>query len=302
MRSRAEMSAATRRVVVSAPAKINLSLEIVGRRTDGYHLLDSKVVPIDIFDGVEVRVSPARFGSVSLLCRPLIDVSDVENLATRAAGLFVRRTGKVCKVEITICKEIPVGAGLGGGSSDAAAVLKALNAIYQEEFPPSQVAEWGLELGADVPFFLLGRPARVQGVGERLSPLTDWPSSPLVVAFPGHGLSTAEVYRAYDDSLTIGYPHGKRPVSIREAPQPGQGDLNHLEAIAFQLRPELENVRGRLLALGACRTSMTGSGTAIFGFWRSWDDATRAAERMRDDGFWARAARVLPRSPRAMIG
>jgi 4-diphosphocytidyl-2-C-methyl-D-erythritol kinase len=291
-----------RRARVRAPAKVNLNLRIVGRRPDGYHLLDSEMVPIDLFDDVRIGVSPADASTVNLVCRPPVGGIDAENLATRAAEMFLRRTGRVSRVEIAIRKEIPVGAGLGGGSSNAAAVLKTLNAITGAGISELRLMEWGLELGADIPFFVLGRPARAQGVGERLEPLCSWPSSPLVVAFPGAGLSTVEVYRAYDDSLTSAGSASKENTLISgESPHRPRAQ-NDLETAAFQLRPELKRLRERLLALGARGASMTGSGSALFGFWESWGDARRAAEELRNDGVWARAIGVLDRVPEPVLG
>lgn len=283
-----------------APGKVNLRLRIEGRRADGYHLLDSDIVPVEIFDELRVLVTPDRELSVVLDCSPPLDGGAAVNLAVRAAEMFLGRIGRPCRVELSIRKEIPVGAGLGGGSSDAAAVLKILNALTGAEVPIPRLMQWGLELGADVPFFLFGRPARARGIGERLEPLRRWPSSSLVVASPGWGLSTAEVYRAYD-SLTIPRPTSrKQRLPLGDSPC-RKGALNDLEPAALRLRPELERLRGRLSDLGACETGMSGSGTAMFGFWANRQSAERAAEEMRNDGIWARAVGVLDRVPEPSV-
>src|SRR5262245_17326703 len=142
--------------VVSAPAKLNLHLRVVGRRPDGYHLLDSIVAPISVFDSVTVRVTPASVTDVSLRCDPPGAAPETaDNLAARAARAFLDRLGTNARVAIELVKRIPVGAGLGGGSSDAAAVLRGLNALLRKPVTAPVLRSWALELGADVPLFLV---------------------------------------------------------------------------------------------------------------------------------------------------
>jgi 4-diphosphocytidyl-2-C-methyl-D-erythritol kinase len=156
---------------------------------------------------------------------------------------------------------------------------------------------WGLALGADVPFFLSGCPARVSGVGEVLEPCGDAVVGPLVVAFPGAGLSTRTVYAKYDDLLTMsgttsnirGLTSGREPLCSKLR--------NDLEAAAFLVQPALGPLKRRLCSLGAEGVLMTGSGSAVFGYWRHWDDARAAAEQLRATGVWARVACVLERVP-----
>ncbi len=289
-----------RHAVVAAPAKINLCLRVVGTRHDGYHLLDSLVVPVRLFDWLEVRVDRAVRGELRLCCHPTGSApGGGDNLAIRAAQLFAERTGWQPGIHLTLRKAIPVGAGLGGGSSDAAAVLRGLNALADEPVARSQLAAWALELGADVPFFLEGRAAWMRGIGERLEPATPTlpPRQPLVVVFPGTGLRTADVYACYDRSLT----------SDRVATRIGglsshQGSLrtwlkNDLEAAAFQLLPALSALKRQLCALGARGVLMTGSGSAVFGIWSRHNEARAAAAVLRGRGLWARATEILERIP-----
>ena len=205
---------------------------------------------------------------------------------------FMQRTGSA-QVSIALIKRIPAGAGLGGGSSDAAAVLRALNALLGVPVARADLMAWALELGADVPLFVFGRPARMRGVGEILEPWPAAPSGPLVVAFAGAALETRAVYAKYDDLLTMADP----PSTIR-ALTPGREPLpsmlhNDLEAAAFHVQPALRSLKKRLCALGAEGVLMTGSGSAVFGVWKQWDDARAAAERLRAAGVWARVVRVL---------
>jgi len=283
---------------VNAPAKVNLRLSITGRRSDGYHLLDSLVVPVSLFDGLAVRITPSRASSISLhVDPPAAAPPGAENLAVRAAELFLRRSGISAAVSIGLSKRIPLGAGLGGGSSDAAAVLRGLNALRQQPVPAPELMTWGLELGADVPLFVFGRPAHMCGIGEILTPWSGAIACPLVIAFPGVGVDTRTVYAKYDDLLTMSGP----PSTIRPL-TPGQEPLrsmlhNDLEAAAFHVQPALRSLRKRLCALGADGTSMTGSGSAIFGYWKHWDDARVAAEQLQRAGVWARVVRALERVP-----
>lgn len=283
-----------------APAKINLCLRIAGVREDGYHLLDSVVVAVRIFDWVEIRVERSPRPDVRLICQPPgAAPSGRDNLALRAAMLFAERTRWQRRIDLTLRKVIPSGAGLGGGSSDAAAVLRGLNALTDKPVLSSQLAHWGLELGADVPFFLVGSAARMRGIGEQLEP-TRSPlpvGQPIVVAFPRLGLSTAEVYAHYDRSLTS----GKGATSMNQ-PNSNQGPLrawlrNDLEAAAFQLLPALPALKRQLCALGARGVLMTGSGSAVFGVWNRCCEARAAAAMLRGVGIWARATEILERIP-----
>lgn len=282
---------------VSAPAKINLCLQIVGKRTDGYHLLDSIVAPISLYDRLRIRICPAASPAVSIRCHPADAAPPgVDNLAARAASTFMCETQIAANVSIDLVKQIPSGAGLGGGSSDAAAVLRGLNALLREPLSQAELMAMGLSLGADVPLFVFGRPARMQGIGERLE-RSAVASPPVVVAFSGGGLSTQAVYAKYDDLLTM-----SGPVSTIRPPAPGQEPPrtmlhNDLEAAAFQIDPALRFLKKELRSLGAEGVAMTGSGGAIFGVWRVWDDARAAAQQLRVAGVWARVVRVLEAIP-----
>ncbi|MDX2171362.1 MAG: 4-(cytidine 5'-diphospho)-2-C-methyl-D-erythritol kinase [Deltaproteobacteria bacterium] len=287
-------------VHVHAPAKINLRLLIVGVRGDGYHLLDSIVAPIRLFDTLVISIRRARTASVRLVCRPEGMVSaGPDNLAARAAALYAARSGLRARVEIELTKRIPAGAGLGGGSSDAAAVLRGLNALSDQPVPPADLAAWALEIGADVPLFLCGRPARMQGIGEQLTP-TSLPAAvrgPVVVTFPGTGLATKEVYAGYDDSLTS-QPVASRFPRLTTGRAPLRDWLrNDLEAAAFQVSPKLRDLKRQLRMLGARGAMMTGSGSAIFGVWQRQDDAQAAARYLRAVGVWACTTEILERVP-----
>lgn len=295
----ADPMAADRGWEVLAAAKVNLSLRITGRRSDGYHLLDSIVVPISVFDRLRIVVSTAKAPSVSLVCRPESPALGGVNIADQAAKLFLRRSGVNARIQLELEKEIPIGAGMGGGSSDAAAVLRVLKEVLVPALPETTLRNWGLELGADVPFFLSGRPARVRGIGELIEPIPAWPSSPMVVAFAGEGLSTAAVYRAFDAALTRQESGSTKSNFTSVEPLFREPLVNELEAAALRVHPGPSIVKERFLDLGANVALMTGSGSAIFGFWSSPDGAERAVEQMRVEGNWARVVEILSRVPHA---
>lgn len=278
-----------------APAKLNLALRIVGRRSDGYHLLDSVMVPIDVFDELRVRLVREPGCRVELRSIGLPELLPEHNLAFRAARLFLEHAAEDGRVEIELKKHIPAGAGLGGGSSDAAAVLLALDRLFDTRLDASLLAEWGAELGADVPFFIYARPARVRGIGEIVEPLPAFPRPPLVVAHDHTGVSTAAVYGQYDRALTK-----REAPPIKDLFADPQVPLqewmaNDLEMAASRIQPGIPLLKRRLLNLGALAVVMTGSGSAVFGVFEETETARAAAARLQADGIWGRAVAVLDR-------
>jgi 4-diphosphocytidyl-2-C-methyl-D-erythritol kinase len=301
---------------VRAPAKLNLGLALVGTRDDGYHLLESVFAPIALYDEVELAVVPGA-GGIALDCGPPLDPelpealhqvpSGPENLVHRAARLFCERTGYRARVSIRLRKGIPAGAGLGGGSSDAAAVLVGLRELSGLGSAPGELARFALELGADVPYFLAPRPALVTGIGEEIEPIQGLPGLEVVLVNPGKTLATADVYRTADQlgfALTKKSPGSTmRALSgltqqTRDA-APALRDLliNDLEPAARQLCPPIARIADRLDRLGASAVSMTGSGATVFGVFTTEQGAREAADRWRADDesarCWVRATRVL---------
>ena len=286
-----------------APAKLNLGLRIVGRRGDGYHLLDSVFVAIDLADRIWVEADPSGPKGVALEVdggpRELADPA--RNLAARAASAFLEAAGLEASVRVLLEKRVPVGAGLGGGSSDAGAVLRALAGCFPRAIGAGRLAELALALGADVPFFLDPRPARVSGVGECIAPLSDWPAFPVLVATPAPPLPTAEVFEAWDRSpgaLTPSEPGrnlARLPalLAARTADRAADSELtallgNDLEPAATRLRPGIARVRAEIERAGARAVGMSGSGPSVFGVFRDERSAQAAAER----GRWEASDRV----------
>ncbi|HLJ44075.1 MAG TPA: 4-(cytidine 5'-diphospho)-2-C-methyl-D-erythritol kinase [Candidatus Binataceae bacterium] len=281
-----------------APAKINLFLRVVGRRADGYHELDSVFVPVSLCDRVrvEIRVEPQSAADtvIALKCDRDDLPAGEKNLAWRAADAFVREFGaeihRPRHVAVDLRKEIPAGAGLGGGSSDAGAVLRMMAALCRFD-DVSRLARVALSLGADVPFFLRPRLAHVGGVGERIAPLVNETmpgdsgirQTPLqmVIAVPPIEVSTAEIFRALMPEHWSGAApaeHLRAIAAGRIAPAMLQNDL---AAVAAARYPIIERLRSALIETGAEGASMSGSGGAVFGIFANAAGAANAAGELR---------------------
>jgi 4-diphosphocytidyl-2-C-methyl-D-erythritol kinase len=279
-----------RRVEVDCPAKLNLFLEILGRRPDGYHELSTVMVPVDVRDTLEVR--PARRFSLEVEGASLPGMNTVEK-AFRAAARRARLPG----ARVRLVKRVPAGSGLGGGSSDAAAMLLALEELYRAGIDLDAAAA---EVGSDVNFFLRPRAALCTGRGEKVHPLGFPLRAHAVIVWPGFPLSTAEVYRRAKDFLT------PRPRSVMNflntAARGGPGGLgralfNRLEAPARALRPELDHLLKRLGRLPFLAVRMTGSGSAVYGLCASREQARSMAREVARSGVrgWIAAAGTPPR-------
>lgn len=280
-----------------APAKINLTLALKGRRKDGYHFLESLVVPVDLCDRIDVAIRLDGPPATSVTCDSPDVPAGPANLVFRA----IEAVRSCCARQFGLCahlqKRIPVGSGLGGGSSDAAAILLFLSRALGPSLPFSLLHAIGLELGADVPFFLLGRPAIVRGVGELIEPLDWFPDLHLVIAYPGVKLDTGRVYAEADRSLTRAHSESNIPSLVDGRRPLSELLVNDLERPAVRLCPEIDGLKRRLVELGAAGTSMTGSGSAVFGICSDGAAAERIAAELQRDGHWACATRTLAGSP-----
>lgn len=275
------------REVWRAPAKINLWLEITGRRSDGYHEIDTCYQAIDLADTVVLETSDEH----GVTCRvrgPFAEgVPDgPENLAARAALLLAERTGHEPRVAITVFKEIPAGAGLGGGSSDAAAVLVALAHRFAVPDPEDTLVELAAELGADVPFFLEGGTQRATGIGDRLEPFPRPAERWGVLVWPGVSVSTRWAYEEHDG--------GVRDVAGAGRPGPSRsGRGNAFEPLVFARWPAVARAAHALREAGAVDPRLSGSGSAVYALFRdrvSRDAAlerrSRGADRLEGSRIW----------------
>lgn len=266
---------------IQARAKINWTLDIVGKRPDGYHLLDSVMQPLALCD--TLRLEPAHDLTLSIAGTNALSAGP-DNLVLRAAEALRQAAGIENGARITLTKRIPMGAGLGGGSADAAAALRGLCQLWKLSFSLEQLCELGVRLGADIPFCLHDRPMRAQGIGERLTPIACSRCFPLVLIQPCAALSTKEVFSAYhqqenvaasDTALVLnGLAHGQlSPIAA--------GIRNALEQASIPMRPEIAVARNALLAAGAAAAQMTGSGSVVFGAFETATQAKAAYDALR---------------------
>ena len=266
-------------VTVHAPAKINLTLDIVGTRADGYHLLESLFQSVSIYDTVTAEKADGI-----TLDAPGCDCPVEKNTAYKAAKAFFDATGIKGGVHLTVTKRIPQQAGMGGGSADAAGVLVALNTLYETDLSRETLCEIGLTVGADVPFCVKGGTAFVTGIGERLLPLPPLPECYIVIAQPQEGISTKEAYAAVDNATITHRPDNQSAIACLFT-----GDLEGVCAQAvnvFEVATELEGVkdiRRRMEAFAPLCSQMTGSGSVVFAIFDNLEDADACLADLKKD-------------------
>jgi 4-diphosphocytidyl-2-C-methyl-D-erythritol kinase len=280
-----------RRVVLDAGAKVNLALEILGKREDSYHEIATVMQAVDLSD----RVTLDEADALELRTNdPALPV-DETNLAMRAARALGKAAGVDRGVRITIDKRIPIAAGLGGGSTDAAAVLIGLDRLWKLRWPVARLADVAVELGMDVPFFLRGGAALATGRGEKLEAM-DGLSVALVLVNPGFGVSTAEAYRAVTPAM---YTDGRRAremaaaVKTRSRASVARSLYNALERAVVPEHAEIGRIVAALSAAGALGALMSGSGATVFGIARSLDHARQIRARVTRARWSAWAVRAL---------
>lgn len=253
---------------LKVPAKLNLWLKILGRRADGYHELDTLLCPVSLYDELVLALKPAPGITLTVDDAPVRSIpADSANLAFKAAELFLAHTGIPAGVDIRLLKRIPAGAGLGGGSADAAAVLYGLNALYGQPVNPDALAELALTLGADTPFFLMRRPARALGIGEKLTACESIFQLAAVIIFPGVAVPTTKIYHNLKLPLTKMSKHSICLKAQKEVTLPNLGFAlrNDLENSALELFPEIGAAKNALKNAGFAHILMSGSGSAVFG-------------------------------------
>ena len=263
-------------VLVRSPAKVNLFLETLARRPDGYHELATLMVAVSLYDSLEFRDDPS--GAVTLSCDAPGLPTGPDNLVVRAAELLRRETNYAGGAAIVLRKRIPTAAGLAGGSGDAAATLAGLNRLWGRGLSTSDLAALGGRLGSDVPFFFATPAAWCTGRGEVVEPLRLGRPLDLVLACPPEGLSTAEVFR----NLTV--PEAPRDgAPLRRAAEAGDVEelgrllFNRLQPVAERLCPAVAGLCGRLAGQGPAGCLMSGSGSTVFALCRSRGEARRVA-------------------------
>jgi len=271
-------------VVRLAPAKVNLYLKIIRKREDGYHDLATLMQRISLYD--ELIFKPANGGGIVLHC-PLTNLpEDSNNIVYRAAAVFLRKAPFPEGIDITINKSIPVAAGLGGGSSNAATTLMTLNELAGHPLSRETLMEMGASLGADVPFFILEQTAWAHGIGDRLEAVSDAPHLFFLLVNPGFELSTRDVYEGLNLRLTKETIHYSIP-RFFERHDVIMELHNDLEKVSINLHPVLKEIKTLLLSHGASGALMSGSGPTVFGVFDSEEMAIKTEQSLKGYGTWS---------------
>lgn len=273
-----------RTLALRSPAKVNLFLEVVGRRPDGYHELATVMSAISPADRITFRTSRRLTLATDL---PGLSTGP-DNLILRAAAALRRVAGTTRGARITLNKLIPVGGGLGGGSGNAAATLAGLNRLWGLDFPREALRDIAGTVGSDTAFFLRQGTALCRGRGEVVTPVPAPPALHLVVVFPGFGVSTPAVYHRAELNLTA--PRRSATIFLRSLRTGCPGTIgralfNRLENAAFALEPRLLHLRHTLRRLGCAGTLLAGSGASVFGLCRDRAEAGEIGQRMRNLGY-----------------
>jgi 4-diphosphocytidyl-2-C-methyl-D-erythritol kinase len=296
-RQRSTPATASRRYTARAHAKVNLDLRVLGARPDGYHELRTVFQTIELHDILTAAEKPGGF---VLQCRTPGVPLDSGNLIWGAAAALWRALGRPGDPRDTLVhleKNIPVASGLGGGSADAAAALQVLARVWGGA-PLSLLREVAAGLGSDVPFFLSGGTALGLGRGEEIYPLVDLPLHWVVIVRPPFGVSTAEAYSWYDEDRAAGVREPREELQILPVPWPTRAAqmINDLEPPVMRRHPEIGSIKAALKEAGAVAAAMSGSGSAVFGLFRTRPAAARAVGPLGRSGMRAVLTRTLSRA------
>ena len=266
---------------IKAYAKINIALDVVGKRDDGYHLLRMIMQTIDLYDIIEIEKINS---GIRLQCNKHYVPTDERNLAYKAAKLFMETYSITDGVNINLIKNIPVSAGLAGGSTNAAGVLKLMNKLFDVNADDEQLRSLGLRLGADVPYCISGGTALCEGIGEKITQLKPFENKILVLIKPPFGVSTKEVYKNFDLSKVIFHP------KIEELIQGMENDdvyfvakkkKNLLENVTLKKHKLISNIKEEVKLNNAIGTMMSGSGPTVFAFFEDMLKAQNCYENMK---------------------
>lgn len=283
-------------VTEQAPAKVNLTLHVTGKREDGYHLLDSLVAFAGIGDTLEL--SPADDLRLTLAGPTVAALTaDDDNIVLRAARALAAHAGIVPRAHITLTKRLPVAAGIGGGSADAAAALRGLVRLWSLDIGEDDLRAVGLTLGADVPVCLAGRPTTMTGVGEHLAPAPALPTAWLVLVNPRRPLSTPAVFKARTGGFSAATPLTEAPTDARALALALAARRNDLTQAAISLEPMVGDMLALIAAQPDCLLArMSGSGATCFGLFADQETAQSAATALTatQPGWWIAAAPLLP--------
>lgn len=269
---------------IKAYAKINISLDIVGKREiDGYHLLKMIMQNIDLYDEIFIEKQKK---DITISCNKSYVPTDSRNLAYKAASLFKETYNIENGVHIDIIKNIPVSAGLAGGSTDAAAVLKLMNKIFKVNASNEELMELGLKLGADIPYCINGGTALCEGIGEKITSLPPFKNKILVLVKPSFGVSTKEVYKSFDLDKVRVHPKTENLIEAMEQDNlyyVANNMKNLLENVTLRKHNILIKIKEDMNKYGAVGSMMSGSGPSVFAFFDDMLKAQRCYEKMKEN-------------------
>ena len=266
---------------IKAYGKVNISLDVVGKREDGYHLLSMIMQNIDLYDEIEVEKQEC---GIILECNKSYVPVDNRNLAYKAAEIFKERYDIVDGVKINIEKNIPVSAGLAGGSTDAAAVLKVMNKLFNVNATEEELMELGLKLGADIPYCIHGGTALCEGIGEIITPIKPFRDKIVVLVKPAFGVSTKEVYKNFNLEKVKQHPKTAEIINAIENDNlnfVASNMKNLLENVTLRKHKILIKIKEEMNACGAINSMMSGSGPTVFAFFDDMLKAQKCFEKMK---------------------
>lgn len=266
---------------IKAYAKINIALDVVGKRDDGYHLLKMIMQTIDLYDIIELEKCDS---GINLKCNKHYVPTDNKNLAYKAAKLFMETYSIASGVNINIIKNIPVSAGLAGGSTDAAAVIKLMNKLFNINAADDELEKIALKIGADVPYCINGGTALCEGIGEKITKLKPFKDKIVVLVKPPFGVSTKEVYKAFDLSKVVFHPKTNDIIKAMENDDVhfvANNMRNLLENVTLKKHKVISNIKAEMNENGAISSMMSGSGPTVFAFFDDMFKAQNCYDEMK---------------------
>ena len=274
---------AMKKIKLKAYGKINLGLDVLGKRDDGYHDLDMVMQSVDVYDNITITKN--KTGEITVKSNTSNIPNDESNLAYKAAKLLISEFKIQKGVDIEIEKNIPISGGMAGGSTDCAAVLKGMNKLFKLRLSEKELMDRGVKLGADVPFCIMGKTARAEGIGEVLTPIPNKMKGYIVLAKPPISVSTGFVYGRIDEVEVKNKPDTEAMIkALKKKDLKGLADsiCNVLEEVTIPDYPIVQEIKDKLMANGALNAMMTGSGPTVFGLFDDKKKATAAVDSLKE--------------------
>ncbi|MFO0794108.1 MAG: 4-(cytidine 5'-diphospho)-2-C-methyl-D-erythritol kinase [Candidatus Brocadiaceae bacterium] len=270
------------KIKVAAPAKINLYLEILGKRPDGYHEIETVMQAVSLYDYISIENH--NKDAIEFTCSNPKLTTGEDNLVVKATRLFQKESNIFRGVKIHLDKNVPIGAGLGGGSSNAVATLLGLNKLWQVGYDENRLISLAGKLGSDTPFFVRGNTAMCKGRGEIITPYFSNVTYNFIIVYPRFEISTATVYKNFTISLTKNLKDVRLFLQSFDSGSPekmGQCLFNRLEDVVFEIYPDIEKLKRILEGFGFCGVLLSGSGSALYGLCRGRDNAKEIEQKIK---------------------